>query len=197
MLTIPMADGTVMQRQVLGFDDRTVQIDGVDRVVPAIQMDNFNLYDDPHDFYSSVTSIFYSYSTLREYLTTTIQGMENPEFIKCLGSSKVTTMEAANGTKSVVYDKLFAPAMVEMGLKYSNYTAKQEEVEGPTPTLYDRYHDSTRKTRGGITARYWTRSAMLANTTYRLIVNYDGLGYISGLHNKNYVLAQFNFIGKY
>lgn len=198
LLDIPMADGTVMKRRVLGFGDRVVQIDGVERTVSAIQMGNINLYKEEVAFYPNDNYAYsYSSSKLRELINSTIQGLESEELLPYLGSTKVVTL-ASREQKDVVYDKLFPPSLEEIGSHPSYYTQAQREAEGPTPSYYTEKRDFRRFVLGETTpARWWSRSVYTSNTVYRIIMDETGSPDILKNSKLAKILVQFNFIGKY
>lgn len=198
LLDIPMADGTVMKRRVLGFDDRVVQIDGVERTVPAIQMGNINLYKEEVAFYPNDNYAYsYSRSKLRELINSTIQGLESEELLSYLGYTKVVTL-SSNESKDVVYDKLFPPSLEEIGSHPSYYIPAQREAEGPTPSYYTEKRDLRRFVLGETTpARWWSRSVYASNTVYRIIMDETGGPDILKNSKLAKILVQFNFIGKY
>lgn len=198
LLDIPLKDGTVMKRRVLGFDDRVVQINGVERTVPAIRMDNYNLYNVRSNFYTNDSlEIVYPSSSLRNTINTTIQGLESEEFLSCLGNTKVPYW-AKEGAALTVYDKLFPPSLEEIGSHPSFYIPAQRETEGPTPSYYTEKRDLRRYVLGETTpVRWWSRSVYTSNLVYQIIVDETGTPDILRKSKLCNILVQFDFIGKY
>lgn len=201
ILQIPWVDGTEVQRRVLGFDDRTVQINGEERVVPAIQMDDVFLFSTPTVYYSSSsTVVVYPSSRLRTFINTAITNMQPPEFLECLGSTKVPTVaRTLNGQTSVltVYDKIFAPSVVELGAKHNSYSEAQAGGEGVTPNFYLNNPLLSREIEGeGYPRTFWTRSLALDRAGYIFVGDAGDILY-GKQTSPYYVLPTYNFIGKY
>lgn len=199
LLDIPMADGTVMKRRVLGFDDRVVQIDGVERTVPAIQCENALLLSDTHR-YDGNAYASYSRSELRDFIINTITPKESVEFIECLGNTKIQTATRGAELTDTTYDKMFVPSSKELGATQGAYcTGVQSSIEGPTPTYYVGADDPKRlkKTSNGSAEYYNTRSVDQSSSSSMVGIDWDG-GFASVTSNgKRWFGIMFNFIGKY
>lgn len=199
LLDIPMADGTVMKRRVLGFDDRVVQIDGVERTVPAIQCENALLLSDTHR-YDGNAYASYSKSELRDFIINTITPKESVEFIECLGNTKIQTATRGAELTDTTYDKMFVPSSKELGATQGAYcTGVQSSIEGPTPTYYVGADDPKRlkKTSNGSAEYYYTRSVDQSSSSSMVGIDWDG-GFASVTSNgKRWFGIMFNFIGKY
>lgn len=199
LLDIPMADGTVMKRRVLGFDDRVVQIDGVERTVPAIQCENALLLSDTHR-YDGNAYASYSRSELRDFIINTITPKESVEFIECLGNTKIQTATRGAELTDTTYDKMFVPSSKELGATQGAYcTGVQSSIEGPTPTYYVGADDPKRlkKTSNGSAEYYYTRSVDQSSSSSMVGIDWDG-GFASVISNgKRWFGIMFNFIGKY
>lgn len=201
ILQIPWADGTKVQRRVLGFGDRVVKIGDVEQVVPAIQMDDVYLFKTPTVYYgSSAISVVYPSSYLRAFINSTVTNIQSSEFLECLGATKVSTVaRVVNGQASILtsYDKIFAPSVVELGAKHNSYSEAQAGGEGVTPDFYLNNPLLSREVEGeGYPRIFWTRS--LARDRARYMFVGDAGDILYGKQTSSYyVLPTYNFIGKY
>lgn len=197
--TLLITYGTyIMPFEIVGFEDVVAQIDGTEQTVHALNLES-KYTDETGSRWGANGSTKYSASTLRSYMTTTYQGKLDTNFVACLANTKKQTYSRDN-TTDVVYDKLFAPSMAELGVTDASYnTVQQAAVEGPAFTSYQGAADAKRvkyAINATTTAQpYWTSSL------YSSLSNFFGNVRASGAptHN-NYdatfrVVAACNLIG--
>lgn len=188
--------GYTMPFEVVGFEP--VEVEG-GNTVPALNLlTKYTLQDTSQWGASDDTK--YSASTLRTNITTTYQNRFDANFVACLASTKVQTY-SRDGSTDVVYDKLFAPSMAQLGVTDTSYNnAQQAAVEGPAFTAYQGAAN-TKRTKGSIDDTlnmkvYWTRSMHPTSTSsFGAIIKTGAPGYDT--YNKYITtLAACNFIGK-
>lgn len=159
-------DTYTMPFEIVGFEN--VEVEG-GATVPAINL----LAKYTTSYYSkweASGTTKYSDSILRNDIVTTYQSALDTNFINCLSNTKTQTY-SRDGTTDVVYDKLFAPSMAQIGVTNTAYnSAAQAALEGPAFTSFqgaidtDRLKNSIDATN---TARqYWTRSLYSGNQNY-------------------------------
>lgn len=184
-----------MPMRVVGFADATVQKDGEDVVVPAIQL-GMKYCVEPMCGWGSRRSV-YSGSIPRTQINNTIKPKFSDDFLNCLGKTKVQSYSSADGL-DVVYDDLFVPSLEKLGQSASWYTGYS--YEGPTFQYYQGADSSKLiKTLFGTATNsgYWTRSSA-SNSETQFYINHKGIAtgqsliYIASY----YIVAFCNFIGK-
>lgn len=128
--------GKAIKRRILGVSERTVLKDGVEVVVPAIQMENVELTATKTVWTSGGPNVPYSASTIRQ-LAKDQEKSETEEFLSCLGETKVQSL-TRDGTIDVVYDKMYVASLTEMGVTFSDLhnSPEQRAVEGTPFTYY-------------------------------------------------------------
>lgn len=187
-----------MPFEVTGFEPTACQIDGEEVIRPALNL--FFYYTTPVTVsYGTSGTVKYSESSLRNYINGTLMGQLDQDFVAHLASTKVQTY-SRDGSTDVVYDKLFAPSMAELGVTNTSYNnAQQAAVEGPAFVAYQEATNAKRLKQAinatGTAQYYWTRSLYSGNS--------DLFGRIgtSGAPNGNYyngsqhVVVACNFIG--
>ncbi len=184
-----------MPFEVVGFDP--VEIEGGD-TVPAINL--LAKYTNETDSqWGANGSTKYSASTLRSSITT-YQGKLNADFLACLAKTKVQTY-SRDGSTDVVYDKLFAPSMAQLGVTDTSYNnASQAAVEGPAFTAY-KGSDNAKRLKQAINATgtaqyYWTRSLYSGNSNNFGLVLTSGAPSYNSYSSSYRVVVACNFIGQ-
>lgn len=188
--------GYTMPFEVVGFEP--VEVEG-GNTVPALNLLAKYTFQDTSQWGASGDTK-YSASTLRTNITTTYQNRFDANFVACLASTKVQTY-SRDGSTDVVYDKLFAPSMAQLGVTDTAYNnASQAAVEGPAFTAYQGAAN-TKRTKGSIDDTlnmkvYWTRSMHPTSTSsFGAIIKTGAPGYDT--YNKYITtLAACNLIGK-
>ena len=188
-----------MPFEIVGFSDVVAKINDQEQTVPAINL--LPKYTSEMDSqWGASGSTKYSASTLRSTIVgSSYQGKFNSDFLACLAATKVQTY-SRDGSTDVVYDKLYAPHMAQLGVTDTAYNnAQQAAVEGPVFPAYQDA-DNARRIKQAINATssaqyYWTSSL------YSGYSNYFGRVYTSGAPGNYYygsslrVVAACNFIG--
>lgn len=188
-------DNTTMPMQVVGFTDATVQKEGEDVIVPAIQLGMKYCATGTTAWGTGRST--YSASAPRAQINNTIKPKFSEDFLNCLGKTKVQSY-VPNNDVDVVYDELFIPSLVELGQSASWYGAYA--VEGYTFQYYQGA-DSSKLIKNvfGTTSSqgYWTRSSA-TNSETEFYVSHKGI--VQGqslIYVASYPIAAFcNFIGK-
>ena len=149
--------GYTMPFEVVGFDDAELQ-DG--SKVPAINLLSKYTTAGTSQWGSNANRA-YSESILRNTIQMTQASFE-PNFVDCLANTKVQTI-SRTGSTDVVYDKMYAPSMAQMGVTEVAYnSAAQAAVEGPAFTWYSNSVQAKRVKStvadAGTNVIYWTRS---------------------------------------
>lgn len=189
----------VMPFEIVGFEDVVAQVNGEEKTVHAINL--LTKYtSDISTAYGSSGSTKYSGSTLR---TTIIgSGYQNKldsNFVGCLANTKVQTY-SRDGSTNVVYDKLFAPSMAQLGVTDTAYNnASQAAVEGPA---FAAYQDATNAQRvkqaiedTGAVQNYWTRSLYSGNSYHFAYVQTSGAPSYNLYSSSKRVVVACNLIG--
>lgn len=153
---------------ITGFNPVINHTSAGDKTVPAINLLG-ELTCDGTTAWGANGSTKYSASQLRTFITTTCQNKFDPAILACLANTKVQTY-SRDGSTDVVYDKLFAPSMAELGVASATYnTAQQAAVEGPAFTAYQGAADAKRIRNAvdaaGTAQYYWTRSLYSGNSS--------------------------------
>lgn len=184
-----------MPFEIVGFED--VEVEG-GSIVHAINL--LAKYTNETDSqWGDSGNTEYSTSTLRSSLTT-YQGKLNADFLTCLANTKTQTY-SRDGSTDVVYDKLFAPSMAQLGVTSTIYNdAAQAAVEGPAFTAYQGSHNAKRLKQAinatGTAQNYWTRSFYPDDSSA-----FDAV-YVSGAPDYGYYFSTYrsvaacNFIGQ-
>lgn len=95
------------------------------------------------------------------------------------------------------YDKIFAPSVVELGVKHNSYYEEQAEEEGVTPDFYLNNPLLSREVEGEGSPRiFWTRSLFLDKNRYIFVGDAGSILYSEQFYSR-YILPTYNFIGKY
>lgn len=187
-----------MPFEVTGFEPTACQIDGEEVIRPALNL--FFYYTTPVTVsYGTSGTVKYSQSSLRYYINNTLMDDLDQDFVAHLASTKVQTY-SRDGSIDVVYDKLFAPSMTQLGVTDTSYNdASQAAVEGPAFTAYQGSDNAKRLKQAinatGTAQNYWTRSL------YSGLSSLFGCVYTSGapngsLYSNSYrVVVACNFIG--
>lgn len=188
-------DTYTMPFEIVGFND--VEIEGGE-TVPAINL-LAKYTAGPSSKWSTSAGTGYPASTLRSSITT-YQGKLNADFLACLAKTKVQAYNY-NDTTSIVYDKLFAPSMAQLGVTNTAYNnALQAAVEGPAFTAYQSANNAKR-TKYVINATdyagaYWTRSSYMGNASRRGCITTAGSADDYSYSADHYVAVACNFIAK-
>lgn len=186
-----------MPFEIVGFEDVVAQIDGAEQTVHALNL-LAKYTNETSSQWGDSGSTKYSASTLRSYMTTTYQSKLDANFVACLANTKEQTY-SRDGSTDVVYDKIFAPSMAQLGVTDASHnTAQQAAVEGPVFTAYERAGNAKRVKNAveatGSAKNYWTRSL------YSDGPNYFGYVIPSGALNYSYygdtyrAVAACNFV---
>lgn len=183
-----------MPFEIVGFND--VEIEGGE-TVPAINL-LAKYTNETNSQWGDSGSTKYSASTLRSSITT-YQGKLDADFVACLANTKTQTY-SRDGSTDVVYDKLFAPSMAQLGVTDTAYNnASQAAVEGPAFAAYQGAANAKRVKKAidatGTAQNYWT-SSLYSGDSY-------GFGCVqtSGAPGSDYydltcrVVVACNFIG--
>ena len=144
----------------------------------------------------------YSSCALRTSGISTYQGKLDSAFVNCLANTKVETYNR-NGTIDVVYDKLFAPSMPQLGVTDMPYTnTSQNNIEGPAFAAYKNSTDATRikYAINTISAEpfpqpYWTRTVSFVGNYYSDCILSSGKPEYAGDDFEYRVVVACNFIG--
>lgn len=184
-----------MPFEIVGFED--VENEGGSKV-PAINLLAKYTSENATAWGSSGTTK-YSASTLRSNITTTYQNKLNTDFVNCLANTKTQTY-SRDGSTDVVYDKLFAPSITQIGVTNSAYkSTAQSAVEGPVFTAYIGSSNAKRLKQdiGTLsTARdYWTRSYYPSNSFAFSFITDSGTPNNFDSFFSYYIVAACNFIG--
>lgn len=183
-----------MPFEVVGFED--VEVEGGE-TKPSINL-LAKYTDETGSVYGTSNTTKYSASTLRSNITTTYQNKISTDFLACLANTKTQTYYA--DSIDIVYDKLFAPSMAQLGVTDTNYNnASQAAVEGPTFPAYQGSDDAKRikqSIKSGVTVYgYWMRTFYAANNRFGCIFR-NGAPTADAYSSNNYVVVAGNFIGK-
>lgn len=185
-----------MPFEIVGFDDVVIQDEnGEDKTTHAINLLAGYAVGPGTTFGTS--GYPYSESALRNFINSTYTSQVNSDFLACLGNTKVQSLDSGK-TLTVVYDKLFAPSSVQIGVTDSSFiTNDQISSEGPIFPLFDT-SDSTVRVRnglsGGAARDYWTRSLSVAGTQ-PVYIQTSGQPANGFFFNNYWVVAACNFIG--
>lgn len=188
---------TTMPMRVVGFADATVQKDGEDVVVPAIQMEMKYCAAGSSDWATS-GKVNYSASKLKTYIDGQVQTKFSSDFLACLGETRVQFC-TRNGDTDVSYCKLFAPSMAELGVTDTAHNnVIQAAVEGPAFQYYQGAKDAKRikqEVNATGTARsYWTRSLYSGTSNLFSYVYLSGAPDYDSCYSAYRVAAACNFI---
>lgn len=185
-----------MPFEIVGF--RSVELESGE-TVPAINLlAKYTSETDSQWGASGYTK--YSESILRSSVMT-VQNNLDVDFVACLANTKTQTY-SRDGSTDVVYDKLFAPSMAQLGVTDASFNnANQAAVEGP---VFNYYWASTATKRikravnaTGTDKLYWTRSLYYSESGRFGYITSLGSPGIHGTYNSNYrVVAACNFIAK-
>lgn len=176
-----------MPFEIVGFEDVVSQTDGAEQTVHALNLlAKYTSEDATH--WGDNGSTKYSASMLRSHITTTYQGKLDANFVACLANTKKQTY-SRDGSTDVVYDKLFAPSMAQLGVTDASYnTAQQAAVEGPVFTAYQGAADAKRvKYAINVTTNvqyYWTSSLFSGSSNLFGIIHTVGKP-TSGIYSNN------------
>lgn len=193
-LLVPYGDYT-MPFEVVGFED--VEVEGGE-TKPAINL-LAKYTSETNSQWGASGDTIYSKSTLRTNIITTYQSKLTPEFVACLANTKTQTYSRDKST-DVVYDKLFAPSMAQLGVTDTSYNkAQQAAVEGPAFTAYKGSNNAKRIKQAinatGTVQYYWTRS-LYSGGDYFILVNTSGAPSLYGYSLSYRVVVACNFIAK-
>lgn len=193
-LKISYGDYT-MPFEVVGFEP--VEVEGGE-TMPAINL--LAKYTSEIDSkYGANDSVKYSVSILHTNVITTYQNKLSSDFVNTLAKTKTQTY-SHDGSTDVVYDKLFAPSMAQLGVTDTNYNnASQAAVEGPAFTAYQGSDNAKRFKQAinatGTAQSYWTRSLYSGNSNYFGVVRASGAPGGSYYSNNFRVVVACNLIG--
>lgn len=197
--TINVSYGSyTMPFEVTGFEPTVCQIDGEEVTCPALNL-FFQYTTSDKLSYGISGATKYSESYLRGYINDTLMGQLDQDFVAHLASTKVQTYNR-DGSTDVVYDKLFAPSMAQLGVTDTAYNnANQAAVEGPAFTTYQGSDDAKRIKQPinatGTAQRYWTRSLYLGNSEYFGDIQTTGKASATYYNYIYRVVVACNFIG--
>lgn len=186
----------VMPFEVVGWED--VEIEG-GQIVPALNLLAKYTNDSPTQ-YGSSRDVVYSASTLRGVITGEYQGYLDNDFVACLGSTKVQTVNRGSGV-DIVYDKLFAPSMAQLGVTNIEFNdTAQAAAEGPVFTAYVGAADAKRVrckiTSTSTGSSYWTRSCYWSVRRFFGVILDSGHPHAYNYRGAGDSVAVCNLIGK-
>lgn len=186
----------IMPFEIVGFED--VEVDGGETVHALNLLAKY--VTENNSKWGAEGSTKYSASTLRTNIITTYQGKLDANFLACLANTKTQTYSRDDST-DVVYDKLFAPSMAQLGVTDTAYNnASQAAVEGPAFTAYNG-SDNAKRLKQAINAtgtgqNYWTRSLYSGSSNRFGGVNTSG-ALTREFYNVSYrVVVACNLVGK-
>jgi len=187
----------VMPFEIVGFEDVVAQIDGAEQAVHALNL-LAKYTDETGSQWGANGSVKYSASTLRSYMTTAYQGKLDANFVACLANTKKQTY-SRDGSTDVVYDKISAPSMAQLGVTNATFnTAQQAAIEGAAFTAYQGAADAKRvkcAINATTTAQnYWTSSLYSGISNYFGFVQASGAPDSSGCSGTCRVVAACDFI---
>lgn len=141
----------------------------------------------------------YSASTLRTHCTSTYQGKLNSDFVSCLANTRVQTY-SRDGSTDVVYDKVFAPSMSQLGVTDTVYnTTQQDATEGPAFAAYKGATNSKRKKQAidatNTAQNYWTRSVYSADSSGFGLISASGATTRGSYSGSYRVVVACNLVG--
>lgn len=188
-----------MPFEIVGFEDVIVGSAGNEKTVHAINL--LSVYTSASDGpYGNSGSVTYSQSNTRTRETQGAASSLDPDFVACLGATKVQTY-SRDGSIDVVYDKLFAPSMAQIGVTNTAYNnAQQAAVEGPAFTAYQG-SDNAKRVKQAVNATgrgnpYWTRSLYLDNPYYLGFILKSGAPSYDLYNTTLPIVAACNLVGK-
>lgn len=187
-----------MTFEVTGFEPILCQVDEEEVTRPALNL-LFQYTTENTSAWGNSGSTKYSASALRAFITSATQDKLDPEFIRHLAFTKVQTY-SRDGTTDVVYDRLFAPSMAQLGVTDTSYNnASQAAVEGPAFAAYQGSDNAKRLKQAinatGTAQNYWTRSLFSGGSNYFGCVQTSGAPYGSSYGSTSRVVVACNFIG--
>lgn len=148
----------IMPFEIVGFED--IEVEGSETKSAINLLAKYT--DEKGSLWASITNAKYSSSTLRAYIIDTYQGKLNADFVGTLAKTKTQTY-SQDGSTDIVYDRLFAPSMSQLGVTDATATtAQQTTIEGPVFATY-KGAASSKRIKQAINATstaqyYWTRS---------------------------------------
>lgn len=186
----------VMPFEVVGFEDAELE-DGT--TVPAVNLLAYYTSMGTTQWGAAGTTK-YSESTLRSYYNGSYTSYLPTVFLACLAPTKVQTY-SRSGATDIVYDKLFAPAMAQLGVTDTSYNnASQAAVEGPAFAAYQGSDNAKRLKQAinatGTAQNYWTRTLYSGNSNFFGLVYASGAPDINFYYNSFRVVAACSFAGK-
>lgn len=193
-----------MPFEITGFRNRICRIEGEDKLVKAINVLAYKATSLSQKTSWAVAAsgspTFYSNSTLRTALTTTYQESLDPSFVAYLGATKVQTLNR-NGATDIVYDKIYAPSLAELGVVDSEFASpEQNAIEGPAFTSYQGANAEARVrevVRGLLLdpVPYWTRTYGQTGTSVANSIQESGTPLSVGYGSTLCMVVAADFIG--
>lgn len=192
-------DNTIMPMRIIGFANATVQKDGEDVTVPAIQME-MKYCAAGTTRWGANGGVNYSASALKTYIEAQIQTKFSADFLACLGETRVQFYTRRHAT-GVMYCKLFAPSTAELGITDASLSSPQQTIiEGPAFQYYQNSTNAKRVKQAidatGTAQNYWTRSIYVNNGNLFGYVSPSGVPYSHGYDSSYRAITACNFIGK-
>lgn len=189
-----------MPFEVVGFTDVTIQNNGMDETVPAINL--LSKYLSPtSSIWNSNPITQYASTTLQSYITNTMQTQFNNDFVECLGATKIQRWRYYSDSASYTsYLKMYAPSATQLGATTSvGITASQQADEGPIFTSYQGASNAKRikylLNNTSQAQNYWTSSRYINTTTDSFYIASTGSINSYDTNTNFYVAVTCNFIG--